>query len=88
MPLLPNLSPSQFIVIRVLGVWAGGGARGATCAPKFLRPEKIILVTRQQFWGEILMFSLPVRAKCTVPPPQQDKARTPMIRVNKNSTGI
>ena len=24
----------------------------------------------QQFWGEILMFSLPVRANYTVPPPQ------------------
>jgi hypothetical protein len=33
----------------------------------------------QQFWGEILMFSLPVRANYTVPPPpKQDQAHTPM----------
>jgi hypothetical protein len=39
----------------------------------------LVTVTRQQFWGEILMFSLPVLAKYTVPP-KQDKARTPMIQ--------
>ena len=113
-PLLPNLSPSQFIVIRVIGIWAGGGHGGSRAPPKknftvgqksnlkkfcyicenyvtlakifvcqviclqtsfwYVRKEffgiswKNFLVTRQQFWGEILMFSLPVREKYTVPP--------------------
>jgi hypothetical protein len=39
-------------------------------------PDKIfgdpIPPARQQFWGEILMFSLPVRANYTVPPHKQD----------------
>ena len=45
--------------------------------------RKKILVTfsppppRQQFWGKLLMLTLPVRANYTVPP-KQDDAHTPM----------
>jgi hypothetical protein len=66
----------MFVCMHVLKIFLG-----------YVRKNRPPPPARQQFWGKILMLSLPVRANYTVPPPKQDDAHTPMQSRHKSQAG-